>query len=520
MTYDGVATWDALPHLDRSRWLLQQYGLPASRSVNELSPALKWYGPLWSLVLGVASEVVLAFLHDSMWVQHAINFALLPVGLLALHRLLVRAGVARSTAWLATAQVLGIIRLGGHALVNVNDFPFAMAYLLVALYLWIKLRELHPVAVAAGRYPLPSLAVAGVASIVPYLIRPPVPLHTVVLIVFVGLVSAVGLGRGPAAGRTASAVAVPLAAALGAMWACWPSLWEAGFAGWALWKESFGSFTSFHWVGPVRFFGHTELSNQLPRWYAFVWVPVILHPVTLLVTAAGLVNHVRARRWLPRQSLVVETRFGRVDVTFGRWLLFFTAAAWLGVVLIHPTLYDEERHLLFLFPPVVVLAALGLDELPARVKHLLAAATVAGALVSYAGWGRYAYVYKSPLVGDRAASRFMGDYWGVCVPLAIRSLPEIVPRDAEVSIFDPFDAAAIQYKRLREGLLSRIEGFGPYRLVGRTANPGAYVLTYNRLGATERAFAAARAGKTRILWTTSMPPGEPACVISGPVEAR
>ena len=57
--------------------------------------------------------------------------------------MLVRAGVRRSTALLAVALLFGAVRLGGHALVNVNDFPMAMLSLLVMLYLWIKLREDH-----------------------------------------------------------------------------------------------------------------------------------------------------------------------------------------------------------------------------------------------------------------------------------------------------------------------------------------------------------------------------------------
>jgi hypothetical protein len=108
----------------------------------------------------------------------------------------------------------------------------------------------------------------------------------------------------------------------------------------------------------------------------------------------------------------------------------------------------------------------------------------------------------------------MGDYWGACVPLAVRALPEVVPRNAEILINEPFDAAAIQYSRLREGLFSRIEGYGPYRLVHKTTDPAAYTIVYNRLGLNQRVFEAERAGRARILWRASMPPGDAACVIA------
>ena len=161
LTAGGVATWDSLANFDRSRWLLHAYGLPSSRTASGLDETMKWYGPLWALFLGLMSEVELKFLHDPTWVQHAFNFALFPVGLYATERLLERAGVRRSTAILAAALLFGAIRLGGHALLNVNDFPMAMLSLLVMLYLWTKLREVDAGARAAGRMSARDAGLAG-----------------------------------------------------------------------------------------------------------------------------------------------------------------------------------------------------------------------------------------------------------------------------------------------------------------------------------------------------------------------
>lgn len=199
----GVATWDSLANFDRSRWLLHAYGLPSSRTANGLDETMKWYGPLWALFLGLMSEVELKFLHDPLWVQHAFNFALFPVGLYATLRLLERAGVRRSTAILAAALLFGAIRLGGHALVNVNDFPMAMLSLLVMLYLWTKLRAVDPDARAAGRMPRLTLAWLGMVAIVPFLIRPPVALQLVTLAAFLALYGWTAL-RGRAGGAAAS----------------------------------------------------------------------------------------------------------------------------------------------------------------------------------------------------------------------------------------------------------------------------------------------------------------------------
>jgi hypothetical protein len=307
LTYWGVATWDALPHLDRSRWLVHRFGLPSSRSSNDLPELMKWYGPLWVLILGLLSEVVFAFLRDPMWVQHACNFALLPLGLYAIYALLRRAGVVPSTAALAVAMIFGLIRLGGHALVNVNDFPFAMASLLAMLYLWNKLRELQVRFAVTGRYAAPSLVLLGVVSIVPYLIRPPVLAEIAILMAFLGWLAGRPLRRRD---RVALWLIPPLAA-LSLTIAAWPSLWQRSVDGRMHWWDSFRGFVRFQWVGAVRFFGHTALSTDLPRWYAFVWWPVILSPVVFALLLAGLWLQLGSRRAAPvAHDFVLESRWG------------------------------------------------------------------------------------------------------------------------------------------------------------------------------------------------------------------
>jgi hypothetical protein len=511
VTYRGVATWDALPHLDRSRWLVHRLGLPSSRSSDELPEMMKWYGPLWVLILGILSEVVFAFLRDPMWVQHAFNFALFPIGLLAVYALLRRAGVVRSTALLAVAMVFGLIRLGGHALINVNDFPFAMASLLAMLYLWNKLRELQAGFAATGRHAASSLVLMGVVAIVPYLIRPPVLSEIAILIAFLTFYGWFAVEPSRWRDRLALSLVPPISA-LAVTVAAWPSLWQRSAQGRLHWQDSFRGFVRFHWVGAVRFFGHTALSTQLPRWYAFVWWPVIVSPVVFALLLVGLCLQ-RGRTAPVSYDFVVESRWGRWNLSLPRWLALHAALLWAGVLLVHPTIYDEERHLLFLYPPVLVIAGLGLDRLSERLKLGLAVLATVTSLASYGQWGRYAYVYKSPLIGDRSASRFTGDYWGVCIPLAVRALEGLVPVDAEVVVPAAYDAAAAQYDRLRAARFSGRPGFGPYRLESSSPSPRAYAILYNRMGFNDRAIALVPSGHVKILWTATMPPGDPACVV-------
>ncbi|HVV48104.1 MAG TPA: hypothetical protein VHO06_00455 [Polyangia bacterium] len=510
LTAGGVATWDSLAHEDRSRWLVHDFGLPTTRPADHLlDETLRWYGPLWALFLGILSELPFRFVHDPDWVQHAFNFALYPVGLWAVVGLLGRGGVRRSTAVLAAALLVGAIRLGGHALVNVNDFPMAMLSLLVMLYLWVKLREVDAGARAAGGIARPTLVWLGVVAMVPFLVRPPVALQPLTLGAFLALYARVALG-GARPARRLEQVAVPLLAGLAFAVAAWPALWARGRV--LPLEQGVRVFAHFPWLGAVRFFGHEAMSNALPRLYPLVWLPVMLTPATFVLLLVGL-GRAAARPAPLGPAFPLGGAAGRaIDLSLGRWLALHAALLWLGVVVLHPTVYDEERHLLFLYPPLLVLAALGLDDLGEGIKYALAALVVAASLFSYAQWGRYAYVYESPLVGA-GAGRFNGDYWGACVPLAVEALAGRVPPGADVVVPGPVDAAVIQYARLRAGPRAA-SGFGPYRILARPAGGPATFIFNNRTGSgLGRALRDVAAGRARELWRTAMPSGEPACVL-------
>ena len=517
LTAGGVATWDSLANFDRSRWLLHAYGLPSSRTANGLDETMKWYGPLWALFLGLMSEVELKFLHDPTWVQHAFNFALFPVGLYATERLLERAGVRRSTAILAAALLFGAIRLGGHALVNVNDFPMAMLSLLVMLYLWTKLREVDAGRARGRAVAAPDAGLAGDGG------DCPVPDSAA------GGAPAGHAGGVPGALRVDGAAGRALVAprrAAGDSPRRRRRVHRRGLAG-ALGARAHRSLAKgADDLRPVR----VERHHPLLRTVDDVERAAPLVSVHLAAGHAepgdvpGVPLGTRARGAPPVACAPVVPaadeaawnagRYDRpsFDLSLRRWLAIHAALLWLGVIVLHPTIYDEERHLLFLYPPLLVLAALGLDDLGERLKYGLVVLVVANACSSYVHWGRYSYVYKSSLIGDRHAERFMGDYWAACVPLAIDALAGRVPAGAPVVVPGPLDPALIQYARRRAGPHA-LPGFGPYRIVREPVGWPAYVILNNRSGRHEPALRAVAEGRARELWRTTMPPGDPACLI-------
>ncbi|HEY2512566.1 MAG TPA: hypothetical protein VGI39_16980, partial [Polyangiaceae bacterium] len=402
-----------------------------------------------------------------------------------------------------------------------KDVPFACGFLLASLAMWLQARALASEATdlserARVRAALLAAAMGTTAAAV-YLLRPVLPLHLAAGLVFV---VAVSVGRGHWTEQASPPLAY-MGAWLVACYAVWPPFRGHGLA---TCIAAFSTMSRYPWYGPVTLLGQTFDSTEVPRWYAPAWFVVGTPPALLAAIAVGLVRLVVVRRRLPRFELALGRR--AIEVPLASWLGAFAATAWAGAVVVHPILYDEDRHLLFLYPPLVVLAAMGFVG-AVRTCAAVAAALLLTATQAYAHWGLYSYVYKSPLV-DARPGRFEGDYWGVCMQEGVRALAGRVPAGAVVVTPDaPDGAARMQLERLRSGRFARVPGMGNYEIVADVpdeARQGAsyYVLTYNRRGNAARVFDDIARGKARLLWKTDMPPGEPACVLAqyGPRESQ
>lgn len=503
-----IVSWDDLTHLGQSRYLLSRVGLIPGPV--DIAPIVRWYGPLWEFFLGLNSEFLFRSLKDPLLVRHALTFAWFPMTLLVLPTLLLRAGVQRATAVLAGSLLFGMIRLGGHAAVNVKDLPFACAFVLVTVYLWILLREGRERS-EGRRYPVRELARLGVVALIPYLLRPPALIHFPLLLAFLALHAAL-FEEDPSWRRAILIPAALTAMGLLLVAALFPGIRDGG---WRTWLSSFAGFSRFPWTGAVRAFGRSFPSTEVPAWYPFAWFPAILDPSALLVAAAGLTLTVFRPRAVGH-PFRLDARGAPFDLSLRAWVGVVAFLSW-GILLARrPVLYDEERHLLFLYPPVLVLAALGLDALTERSKLALSAVIAASSLISYAAWGRYSYVYKSPLVGDVRSSRFMGDYWGLCLPLAVRALDGRVPPSMDVLWDGPIETADAENARLVQSTLSRVPGFATYRFRQEGAfTPPFAAVASNRLGQhLGSVLRDVAKGRARLLWEGDMPPGEPACVLA------
>jgi hypothetical protein len=298
-------------------------------------------------------------------------------------------------------------------------------------------------------------------------------------------------------------IGISFAAAYLLTLAIWPPLWDAFPIGWG---KAIQQFSKFPWTGDVRAFGVTYPSTDLPWFYPLLWLPVVITPCGLLALAGGVFGNLRRETSEARSfALLLPIRGGlRNELTLKRWLLFFTVASWAAVLAARPVLYDEDRHLLFLFPPLLIWAGLGFERFRPVIRMGVIAACLIGAALAHHDWGRYSYVYKSSWAGDRSAGRFMGDYWGLCVQNIVRRIPSNVPAGSEVAAGGLWEAAGIQMDRLgmrhSYNLRSSPSGKRPY-----------YRIQINRVGWLEDARRDVERGEAKVLDREIMPLGEDAC---------
>lgn len=297
----------------------------------------------------------------------------------------------------------------GHLFVNAKDVPFATAMAL-ALFLSCRLLEEWP------RPRLSTVLGLGLATGLALGVRigglaAPLPLLPPLLLLSWREARRAGAGTALASAAGGVVRLLPAAAvAIPVTLLAWP--WIA--LGPDNLLEVVRHFAALDFPVPVLFDGTVVPATEAPR--AYLPELLALKLPELVLVGLGLAA-------LPRRA---ET--GPADA---RLLAVATAALWpiLHAVLAAPTEFDGIRHHLFVLPPLVVLAAIGLERVLAavrpRLRPALGALVVAGvglAAARLVATHPYEYVAFNALAGGTAGAegRFELDYWGVSLREATR----------------------------------------------------------------------------------------------------
>lgn len=369
-------------------------------------PHLRVYGGLFDVSALLVHEV----LGGDLWTnRHYVNAAYGGVGILAIG--LFAARLFGTPVGVGTVVLLALSpRFLAHAMNNPKDAPFA-ALCSVALLSFTLLRATPPFVTWPG-----AIAI-GLALALPLNVRPAALLYWGYLGLTIGVLA---LRARDFSFRTMTAAAARLAAITAIMLlagcATWP--WAQGNP-FVRPFEALFALSDFRWPGRVLFQGEVVSALNVPPTYLPVLLSLTNPPIVLAGALASVVALAAGRR---RRLLML-----------GLWFVVLLPVV--TAIVKGSTLYNGWRHMLFIYPPLVVLAALGWHAVWERARGRAVRAAVAGLFVlgcTEPLWFMIRnhpnqVVYFNALAGGPrgAAGRFELDYWANSYLQAMRWCDEL-----------------------------------------------------------------------------------------------
>jgi hypothetical protein len=331
-------------------------------------------------------------------VRHMVNAAFGWVGVVYSGRLAARlfggwAGV------LAMALLAASPRYFADSMNNPKDLPFAA----------MTVMGLYYISCVSPRWPYVSAA-TGIKIAVSLALALNIRVGALVYLGYFGLLTAtLAILDRPAdwrrLARTAAIMGAVAAATLVLGTVFWP--WAQGNPFYRPFQALLGA-ANFPWNGVVLFDGREYGAEELPWYYAPWWFAISTPPVVLAGAILSVVFFRSRPDGLRRAAL---------------WGAFaFPLAA---TIVMGSTLYDGIRHLQFVYPILVVLAAAGWTGALLHGRHqwmraaaaVALAAGIASLLLFHVRFHPNQGVYFNALVGGPrgAFGRYDMDYWGNCI---------------------------------------------------------------------------------------------------------
>jgi len=220
------------------------------------------------------------------------------------------------------------------------------------------------------------------------------------------------------------AIAMYAVVALIATYLSWPYLWMNPIP---RFFESLREMSLYPWNGLVIFNGATYRSTDIPYTYLPVLLAIQLsEPVWALSIAGWLVSIISGGRGEKR---------GLVELA----LLWFVIPLALFIAL-HIALYDNFRQILFVIPPIFLMAGVAFEKIK-NVKWQVAviALSLIPGIFGIFSLHPYEYMYYNSFVGgvDGAYDRYDLDYWGTSYREAAEYVNSVAQPNATVWVEGP-----------------------------------------------------------------------------------
>ncbi len=202
----------------------------------------------------------------------------------------------------------------------------------------------------------------------------------------------------------------------------WPYLWKSPIK---TFGESFSKMSHFNWNGSVLFQGQVIPADKIPSIYFPTWFMISNPPIWLLIGFLGI-------GWLLFDFLRKPLPFFQ-NTAERNWLLFLASffIPIIAVLGLHSVIYDDWRHLYFVYPAFVLIGIYGIHKLwNGKLKIAMQAIVgiqVVMVLFYMVSNHPFHYVYFNSLVShdeEYLRKNYDLEYWGISMKQGLDYLCE------------------------------------------------------------------------------------------------
>ncbi len=206
----------------------------------------------------------------------------------------------------------------------------------------------------------------------------------------------------------------------------WPYLWTAPITHFT---ESIVLMSNFPWSGHMLFNGHYYTAGNLPISYLPILMNIQLTETLLFLIYFGCI------------VLIWSILYKRVRLDLILVVIVGALLPLAGLIISRASMYDNFRQLLFMIPPLILLAGIALDTFFTALKppviriFLLLALTLPG-MSAITRLHPYEYIYYNTFIGGirGADGNFELDYWRTSLPKITLELNRIAIPNAQVLV--------------------------------------------------------------------------------------
>lgn len=400
-------------------------GIEKRNQFSELSPTEAEHGSTFEIVSAIAEKIVFGAKSPSeqalYFLRHFLLYLFYLGGVYAVYSMARR----RFSDWriaLLTAMMFVLSpRIYGNAYFNSMDIAFLSTFALAAnssinLLINTTIRNSVIAGVCVGL----AIATRCLAIVIPFMV--------VGVEIIRWLLKTYAIKSNPT--KKSIGLLIYLIACALSTYCFWPWLWEDPFNRIV---QAFRVMSNIPFELEVLYFGKIVSSFSIPWHYVLTWIGITTPILYLLGFFFGV--FIIARNLFAKKFLIFADNIELQDIFYLGLLL----GPLLSVIILRSPLYDGWRHLFFVYPFLILIAANGYTYLWNQVKHSdvlkkMFLGVISLSLLMNGYWMLKSHPFESlyfnSLVGKGWKNKFDVDYWS----LGVRPALEYIVRHDERSI--------------------------------------------------------------------------------------